>query len=158
MLVRVPVRAHFWVCLILTNTKLNSAVTHLLFNYTFQKLFVLHWQGKCQWSRYLLFFRIYTYIYIFFLLAFWFRGFVFECDFDQVCDTRKCLQVVVDQEIWCWVALFEKFTGRNCWVYDGCAWEEPGPRWFILVPVSGGGEWRTVGTRRGLILACQTIS
>jgi len=29
----------------ITNTKLNCAVTHLLFNSTFQKLSVLHWQG-----------------------------------------------------------------------------------------------------------------
>ena len=36
---------YFFICFILTSTKLNCAVTHLLFNYTFQKLPVLHWQG-----------------------------------------------------------------------------------------------------------------
>jgi hypothetical protein len=30
---------------ILTNTQLNYAVTHPLFNYMFQKLSLLHWQG-----------------------------------------------------------------------------------------------------------------
>jgi len=35
-----------------TNTKLNCAVTHPLFNYMFQKLYVLHWQGyKREWHR-----------------------------------------------------------------------------------------------------------
>jgi len=35
----------FWVCFKLTNTELNRAVAHLLFNNTFQKLSLLHWQG-----------------------------------------------------------------------------------------------------------------
>lgn len=35
----------FFLFFIITNTKLNCAVTRLLFNSTFQKLFVHHWQG-----------------------------------------------------------------------------------------------------------------
>jgi hypothetical protein len=39
----------FFECFILTNTQLSYAVTLLLFNwlfnYMFQKLFLLHWQG-----------------------------------------------------------------------------------------------------------------
>jgi len=36
-------------CFILTNTPLNYAVTRPLFNYIFQKLCLLHWQGyKCE--------------------------------------------------------------------------------------------------------------
>jgi len=35
----------FWICFILTNTQLNYAVTHPLFNYMLQKLPLLHWQG-----------------------------------------------------------------------------------------------------------------
>ena len=32
-----------------TYTQLNNAVTHTIFNYVFQKLSLLHWQGyKCE--------------------------------------------------------------------------------------------------------------
>jgi hypothetical protein len=35
----------FYTSCILTDTKLNSDVSHLLCNYVFQELSVLHWQG-----------------------------------------------------------------------------------------------------------------
>jgi len=50
------------------------------------------------------------------------------------CETPWCLQAVVGQEIWWWAKRLETVTERNCWVYDGYAWEESGPRVGLLLP------------------------
>jgi hypothetical protein len=75
---------YFCVCSILTDTKLNGVVTHLLFTYMFQMLSSLRCQGyRCEWRRHFCCCSI-----SFCWLAFWFKGSVFECDLDQACQTR----------------------------------------------------------------------
>jgi hypothetical protein len=93
----------------------------------FQKLSVLHWQAlKCEWRRYLLFFRN--------LFLFVYR----HSDLEGSCsngtktrhgESRCCLRAIVGHKIWHWAGRFETFTERNCWAYDACAgevWTEGG--------------------------------
>ena len=78
-------------------------------------------------------FIIFIVIFLCFL-SFWFRGFVFEWDLNQACETRWCLQAVAGEEIYVWAARFEKYTERNGWANGECALEVSGPRLVLLTP------------------------
>jgi hypothetical protein len=86
---------------------------------------------------------------------------------EQACQTRWCLWAVVSQEILHWAAQFAKYRERNCWVYDGCAWEERGSRVvspstraevsFMVVWAKWWEERSTVGTGICQILVCRRV-
>jgi hypothetical protein len=46
----------------------------------------------------------------------------------------RWLWAVVTHEVWRWAVQFWNYTEKNCWVYDGCAWKEPGSRVILLLP------------------------
>ena len=80
-------------------------------------------------------YRYFCYVSVFFCLqAFRYDGPVFKCDLDQARQNQWCLWAILSQGISCWDAQFEKYTGKGCWICDGCNSEEPRSRVVLLSP------------------------
>ena len=85
-----------WISFKLINTKLFCAVTHLLFNYAFQKLSFTGKAGNANGTDISVNFPEFFFLCS---VTFLFREFVFEWDLNEVCETPWCLWAVAGQEI-----------------------------------------------------------
>ena len=73
----------FCICCILTNTKLNCSYPSVFYSHVSEVILVALSTLQMRVAQiFLLLFHK------FFLLAFWLKGSVFECDLDQACQTR----------------------------------------------------------------------